>query len=167
MTGNAEAAGVLAESLAVELLLVELPAAVLLPAAEPQPAARAATATPAATSIQLGLCLCMMCHFLLADRKEGETVGRQRSACPPGRIALPTRVDIVGRGRSRPGLGPLCGPSQLRDSAGMARLNGRHRLRYLTRDRNQRAITPKPGRCHHNTHPAPFRSSSGVRLRAR
>src|SRR5579871_103111 len=25
---------------------------------------------------------------------------------PPGRIALPTRVDIVERGRRRPGLGP-------------------------------------------------------------
>jgi hypothetical protein len=54
------------------------------------------------------------------------------------RRTLLARAGIVWRGRSRPGLGPrrrdpLAGPSQLRDSAGMARMGGLHRLRYLTR----------------------------------
>jgi hypothetical protein len=54
------------------------------------------------------------------------------------RRTLLARADIVWRDRSRPGLGPrrgdpLAGPSQLRDSAGMARMGGLHRLRYLTR----------------------------------
>lgn len=69
--------------------------------------------------------------FLPDNGQEGETADSRRRASTiggarvlPGRIALPTRADVVRRGRSRPGFGPCRmsrrEPSQLRDSAGMA-----------------------------------------------
>jgi hypothetical protein len=70
----------------------------------------------------------------LPGRKEGETAGVGRVPPLAGTITLPARVDNVQRDWRRPGLGPY-GPSQLRDSAGMVRGSGRHRLRYLARCR--------------------------------
>jgi hypothetical protein len=131
VTGNDAAALPAAWLLEVELLAVEVPAVEVL-AAELQPATSAAAVT--AAGIQP--ILFMMCHFLPGSGRKARPPAASACAGLPRRITLPTRVDIVGRGRSRPGLGPVYEPSQLRDSAGMACCRRRHRLRYLKRRRH-------------------------------
>ena len=96
--------------------------AVALPADE-QPARTAAAATAARTAAGSRWGVLIVCFFLRykrggrRDRRPAGSGGSRRT----GRSALPTRVDVVRRGLSRPGLDPAgAGSSQLRDSAGMA-----------------------------------------------
>jgi hypothetical protein len=107
VTGNAAAA--LADG-AAEPADADVDVDVLLLPDEPQPAsATAATAAAARAAAALapgpdreeGF---IWGYFLPECGKEGETAGhRERRPRRPGRIALPTRVDIVRHARSRPG----------------------------------------------------------------